>query len=132
VTGPGDNGGMTWKAAARWLVPAACAAVTVAGCQQPAPGGPPTGSAPAPPSAAREWPMPNLVGRTVQEAQDQIQELTGNAIFVTTSHDATGQNRNQVLDANWKVCSQNVAAGRPITADTRIDFGAVKLSESCP
>ncbi len=76
--------------------------------------------------------MPNLVGSNLQQAQDQIQALTGNAIFITTSHDATGKNRNQVLDSNWKVCSQNIAAGTPITTGTKIDFGAVKLAESCP
>jgi hypothetical protein len=37
-----------------------------------------------------------------------------------------------VLDRNWKVCSQNVPAGRTIDASTRIDFGAVKLDERCP
>jgi hypothetical protein len=76
--------------------------------------------------------MPNLVGSNLQRAQDQIQTLTGNPVFITTSHDATGQHRNQVLDSNWKVCSQNIAAGAPFTGSTKIDFGAAKLSETCP
>jgi hypothetical protein len=76
--------------------------------------------------------MPNLVGTNLQQAQNRIQTLTGGAIFFTNSHDATGKSRNQILDADWKVCTQNVAAGTPITTDTKIDFGAVKLAENCP
>jgi beta-lactam-binding protein with PASTA domain len=94
------------------------------------PAGPPTSKAAAPP--AQQWTMPNLVGANLQQAQDRIQALTGDKVFFTSSHDATGKGRNQVLDSNWKVCAQNVAAGTPITTDTKIDFGAVKLTENCP
>jgi hypothetical protein len=75
--------------------------------------------------------MPDLVGSNLQVAQDEIQRLTGGAIFLTTSHDATGAGRNQVLDRNWKVCSQSVPPGSMITAGSRIDFGAVMLDERC-
>lgn len=76
--------------------------------------------------------MPNLVGSGLQAVQDRIQAITGDPIFITFSHDASGRGRSQVLDANWKVCSQNIAAGAAFTANTRIDFGAVKLAEKCP
>jgi hypothetical protein len=76
--------------------------------------------------------MPNLVGSNLQAAQDRIQAVSGNPLFITLSHDATGHGRNQVLDSNWKVCSQNVAPGAPFTDSTKIDFGAVKLAEKCP
>ena len=76
--------------------------------------------------------MPNLVGSKLQQAQDAIQKLTGNPAFITLSHDATGQSRNQVIDNNWKVCSQNVAAGATFDKNVKIDFGAVKVSEQCP
>lgn len=75
--------------------------------------------------------MPDLVGRNLQDAQDAIQALTGNRILLTSSHDETGAGREQVLDRNWRVCDQNVAAGTMITIDTAIDFGVVKLTESC-
>jgi len=88
----------------------------------------PTASADAGPTS---WRMPNLVGRGLQDAQDQIQALTGNRIFLTKSHDATGAGRHQILDRDWKVCDQNVRPGATITAETVIDFGAVKLSERC-
>ncbi|CRK58506.1 hypothetical protein [Alloactinosynnema sp. L-07] len=76
--------------------------------------------------------MPDLVGAVLQDAQDKIQALTDRQLLYTGSHDATGKKRNQVVDSNWKVCTQNVSAGTPIAADTKIDFGAVKVTESCP
>lgn len=91
----------------------------------------PTSAAP-PAGGLGSWVMPNLVGSNLQDAQNAIQRLTENAIFVTTSHDATGAGRQQVLDRNWKVCIQNVPPGHRIQADTTIDFGAVKTDERCP
>lgn len=79
-----------------------------------------------------QWTMPDLVGAILQDAQDQIQTLTGGAVYFTDSHDLTGENRNQVLDANWQVCTQNVEPGAPVTAESRIDFGVVKIEEACP
>ena len=81
--------------------------------------------------APRTWTMPNLVGTNLQDAQDAIQALTGFEIPVTTSHDETGAGREQLVDRNWTVCSQNVAAGETITRGSRIDFGAVKQDERC-
>jgi len=75
--------------------------------------------------------MPNLVGSNLQDAQNAIQSLTAFEIAVTTSHDETGAGRQQVVDRNWKVCSQNVPAGKTLTANTKIEFGTVKREESC-
>lgn len=86
----------------------------------------------APAPAAQTWPMPNVQGAVLQSAQDTIQALTGGAIFFTASVDATGQGRQQVLDANWKVCAQTPAAGTLIDVSAKISFAAVKLSEQCP
>lgn len=38
----------------------------------------------------------------------------------------------QILDRDWKVCTQNVKAGKTVPTDTELDFGAVKLKETCP
>jgi PASTA domain len=76
--------------------------------------------------------MPNLVGQNLQEAQDAIQKLTDNPLFLTLSTDATGQGRAQVVDSNWKICSQNVKPGDRFTKDTKIEFASVKLAERCP
>lgn len=93
-------------------------------------------SAAAPPATTGagvggSWVMPDLVGSNLQDAQDAIQRLTNFGISITTSSDASGAGRNQVLDRNWKVCTQNVKAGATITGSTSIDFGAVKLDERC-
>ncbi len=79
-----------------------------------------------------QWPMPNLVGATLQDAQDEIQSLTDGALLLTSSHDLSGEDRNQVLDANWEVCTQNVAPGTAFTSSSTIDFGVVKTGEACP
>jgi hypothetical protein len=75
--------------------------------------------------------MPNEVGQVLQDAQDDIQRVSGDPIFFTHSHDLRGD-RFQVLDANWKVCDQNVGPGEHVSAIGHIDFGVVKLEESCP
>ncbi len=76
--------------------------------------------------------MPNEVGTNLQAAQDDIQRVSGDPVFVTTSSDATGAGRAQILDRDWHVCSQNVQPGTWVNLDTRIDFAVVKLSETCP
>jgi hypothetical protein len=86
----------------------------------------------APADDQGSWTMPDLAGATLQDAQDQVQALTGGAVFFTESHDLSGRDRNQVLDANWKVCTQNVAPGAALTAASKVDFGVVKLDEACP
>jgi hypothetical protein len=105
--------------------PAQAAAPSAAAAPQDSPA---STAAPAPTS----WTMPSMSGVGLQVAQNRIQELTGDGIFFTYSHDVGGADRMQILDSDWRVCSQNVAAGTRITAGTRIDFGVVKLGESCP
>lgn len=94
----------------------------------PLPAPPTTTEAPAAPAS---WVMPSAIGMNLQDAQDGMQALTGNPFFVTLSEDATGQGRNQVLDANWKVCAQTPEPGASFTAETKIVFYSVKLNEPC-
>ena len=140
----------------RWVIALAIGVVaTTAGCTgsagpaEPAPVVTVTITAPAPPpavaptaaapaagsagtgSAGTSWTMPDLVGSNLQDAQNGVQDLTDFEIAVTTSHDSTGAGRQQVLDRNWKVCSQSVAPGTTITKGAKIDFGTVKLDEAC-
>jgi hypothetical protein len=65
----------------------------------------------------------------LQSAQDKAQEV---GFYGLTSHDALGRDRMQAFDRNWKVCSQSVAAGTTVSTETTLDFGAVKLEETCP
>lgn len=76
------------------------------------------------------WDMPNLVGKNLQDAQDQIQRLTDNAVR-TTSHDATPADREQEVDRDWKVCNQSAKPGDQITEESSIDFTVVKTNEEC-
>jgi hypothetical protein len=47
--------------------------------------------------------MPNEVGKVLQDAQDDIQRISGNPVYLTRSTDASGQGRFQVLDTKWHV-----------------------------
>jgi hypothetical protein len=113
------------------------ATVTVTS-QAPAPAPSSTASAPtsavAPSPAATaagvDFPMPDMTGQVLQDAQDGLQSL---GVLYSVSHDALGS-RHQVLDRDWKVCDQNIPAGQQVTGNVegQIDFGVVKLSEQCP
>lgn len=82
---------------------------------------------------ANTWVMPNLRGQDLQTAQDAIQSLTNDGIVISTSHDATGAGRHQIFDRDWQVCTQNVAPGSQISANSDIDFGVVRRDvETCP
>jgi len=80
-------------------------------------------------AAAKKEKVRNFVGMGLQSAQDAAQ---ADGFYSLKSHDALGRDRMQAFDRNWKVCSQNVGAGKTVSTDTTLDFGAVKLEESCP
>jgi len=73
--------------------------------------------------------VPAVVGKGLQDAQDAADAA---GFHHLTSHDSAGRERHQLLDRNWKVCSQAPKAGAVVPADTKLDFGAVKLAEKCP
>ena len=81
-------------------------------------------------TAAVDFPMPDVTGQVLQDAQDAMQSV---GVMYSISHDARGV-RHQVLDRDWKVCNQNVPAGQHVggNVEGKIDFGVVKLSETCP
>ncbi len=94
---------------------------------------PPTTVAPSTTSAAPagvDFTMPDVVGVDLQSAQNAVQSY---GVFFSRSHDLLGS-RNQVVDSNWIVCTQNIPAGQRVTGDAEglIDFGVVKREESCP
>ncbi|MGW4203953.1 PASTA domain-containing protein [Streptomyces sp. NPDC004726] len=73
--------------------------------------------------------VPNFIGMGLQAAQDSAQSA---GFYLLTSHDSLGTGRNQVWDRNWKVCSQDPKAGSTALPDTEVNFGTVKLEETCP
>jgi len=87
---------------------------------------------PAPAVAAGPWVMPNLVGKDLQAAQNTIQAMTEYKVFFSGSKDLSGQNRMQINDRNWQVCTSTPPAGTTFTEQTAVEFGVVKESETCP
>jgi beta-lactam-binding protein with PASTA domain len=79
--------------------------------------------------AAEKKTVPDFTGMGLQSAQDKAQD-TG--FYSLKSHDSLGRDRLQAFDRNWKVCSQNIKAGKTVPTDTELDFGTVKLEEDCP
>ncbi|MET9857309.1 hypothetical protein ABZY57_30820 [Streptomyces sp. NPDC006450] len=132
----GCSGALTSEPTPDEPVSSASAAPTTAASPAPAPAPvsskpaapattPPAAPAPAPARAA----VPNGVGQVLQTAQDNAQAA---GFFLLGSTDAQGQSRMQVLDRNWKVCSQTPAAGTQAATSTKIVFHTVKLEETCP
>ncbi|MFF4081004.1 hypothetical protein ACFYZN_16610 [Streptomyces sp. NPDC001777] len=123
---------------------ACLAAIALTGCepattQQPASQQPTT---PPPSPAVSDAALPekddkpveratvaDFVGMGLQSAQDKAQ---ADGFYLLASHDSAGRGRMQAFDRNWKVCTQNHKAGKSLPVDTELDFGAVKLEESCP
>ena len=73
--------------------------------------------------------VPSFIGKGLQSAQDEAQAA---GFYNLDSHDSSGRDRNQILDRDWKVCTQTPAAGQKTSTDTKLDFGTVKLDETCP
>ncbi|MFG2434618.1 PASTA domain-containing protein [Streptomyces sp. NPDC048508] len=103
----------------------ACKSTTTSGST---PSGAPTASKSEATAAATKT-VPNLVGKGLQAAQDQAQAV---GFYVLTSHDGLGRDRMQVFDRDWKVCTQKPSSGNNVSVDTKLDFGAVKVDETCP
>ncbi len=76
--------------------------------------------------------MPNEVGNNLQDAQDAVQTASGNPLYFSSSEDATGQSRFQILDADWQVCSQDPAPGSIVQQGADVTFFVVRLTENCP
>lgn len=71
--------------------------------------------------------LPDMTGKVLQTAQDEAQSL---GFYNLDSSDATGAERFQAFDRNWKVCSQTPKPGT-YPVDTKVNFDTVKTTESC-
>jgi hypothetical protein len=72
--------------------------------------------------------MPDVVCLDLQTAQDTIQQA---GAFFSRSHDATGQDRMQLLDSNWQVVAQTPAPGTPI-GELEAVLDVVEFGEPSP
>jgi beta-lactam-binding protein with PASTA domain len=95
-------------------VPVLAAALALSGCA----------------STTEHWPMPNLVGQNLQDAQNRLQDL-GHGSIETSSHDATPADREQTVDRDWKVCQQSVKPGDQVSEEDSVDFVVVRNEEKC-
>ncbi|MCZ0979442.1 hypothetical protein O1L60_11045 [Streptomyces diastatochromogenes] len=81
-----------------------------------------------------------LVRRVVADYTGQNLEAASRAAyeagFRARSHDATEDDKTQLVDGNWKVCFQEPAAGETTTTEegrrSRIEFAVVEKSSPCP
>lgn len=104
-------------------------AVLTTGCAAPiAP--PPSAAAPVSESTPSEtFVMPDLTGTNLQESQDRLQAMGS---WLMDQEDASGRGRTQVIDSNWKVCSQDPAPGATTDPASTVTLRVVKLDEQCP
>jgi hypothetical protein len=72
--------------------------------------------------------LPGGVGKGLKFAVDAA-DKAGFRTFST--HDSSGRMRAQVLYTDWQVCFQTPSGGEHPTS-TKVDFGVVKVGESCP
>ena len=80
-------------------------------------------------AAPETFTMPKLVGKNLQLAQDILQK---EGSYLMDQQDAAGLDRIQVMDSNWKVCSQKPKAGKKVPVDEMVVLASVKLDETCP
>lgn len=78
---------------------------------------------------AETFTMPIVTGLNLQDAQDILQSLGS---YLLDQQDASGEGRAQLIDSNWKVCSQEPAAGDDVPLTATIILTAVKTDEVCP
>lgn len=113
------------------------ATVAAAATTSPAPAPTTTSASPSPssfsptpsPSPTETLPvLPDFSGTDLQRAQDQAQAL---GFYALDSHDLTGQGRHQVLDRNWRVCSQSPSRRTADPSTTTVTFNVVEYGESC-
>ncbi|MFE9098930.1 PASTA domain-containing protein [Streptomyces sp. NPDC007264] len=71
--------------------------------------------------------LPNFVGMDLQDAQNAAQAA---GFYNLRDKDASGQGRFQILDHDWKVCSQEPAPGSH-GLEITVTMYAVKKYESC-
>lgn len=72
--------------------------------------------------------MPDLVGMNLQTAQDTLQSMGS---YLMDQEDASGLDRMQLVDSNWKVCVQFPDPGTEWAVDDVVTLSSVKLDENC-
>lgn len=135
----GTSGTATSSAPGRVLLPATLIVLvsillpgSLAGCNPDDAGSSGTtsssGTGTGSPSAAPVKTLPDGVGKGLKYAYDAAQQA---GFTHLRTHDSSGRMRTQVLYTDWKVCFMAPGPG-PVPTSTMIDYGVVKLNETCP
>lgn len=115
------------------VLPLAACGTKVAGSDSGSgadPGSAPTGTAVAAATATHAaGSVPVLTGMDLPAAMDAA-ALAGYGNVAT--HDATGAERAETVDADWQVCFQHPVPGAAAAFGTRVELGIVKATEECP
>ncbi|MFF7157169.1 DUF3761 domain-containing protein [Streptomyces sp. NPDC008139] len=85
-------------------------------------------AAPTTTEAALTGQLPNLTGMPLLAARTMANDAGFTQI---AAHDATGAERTQVSDGDWKVCFQQPGQG-PAALSDPVDLAVVKIAEICP
>ena len=80
------------------------------------------------PKAEELFIMPKVVGMNLQLAQDLLQSKGS---YIMDQEDFKGLGRFQLVDSNWKVCTQSPSAGKKVPISTLVTLASVKLTERC-
>jgi hypothetical protein len=122
TAGPSDRATSTSASAAATATPTTTTPTSPAPAPVPSPQPEPGARSKAPPLMAV---VPNVVGEDLQSAQEELFPP-----LRSTSIDATGQGRSQVVDSNWVVVRQEPAGGTTVLILTDIKLYVVKAGES--
>ena len=67
----------------------------------------------------------------LQDAQDDLQRVSGNSAYYSRSHDLL-DNRHQILDRDWQVCTQNIAKGATVSESDTLTSAVVQAERKLP
>lgn len=84
-------------------------------------------AAAADPNSTETAELPDVVGIDMDSAQDLLKVFGFNYVV---DEDQTGQDRLQILDNEWKVCTQDPAPGTE-RVEVLVTLTAVKMGETC-
>lgn len=78
------------------------------------------------------WTMPDVRGKTLQQALNKVAGLSSSEVIPTGAVDMTRWGRQIMSPANWTVCATAPGPGGTVTVRNGVLFGVVRhQSESC-
>ena len=75
--------------------------------------------------------MPDVVGMTLDGAQAEVNDASGDPNLVLNTQNVGGPTQQQLVPKFWKVCWQSPKAGEPMSADAWYGVGVIKNGSQC-